>query len=684
MLEVSHISKTFNAGTVNEKRAISDLSLRLADGEFATIVGSNGAGKSTLFNAIAGVFYVDSGAITLDGRDITFLPSYPSGFKARWKARYHHASIQLILSIAFTAVAVIGMLFLGMALLLRFSSSANEMAAESSQRVLAQVNWNLDSYLRNMMRVSDTVYYRIIKSADLEQSDTAQELRDALKLLYAKDRDVLVSLAVFDENGELISGTPLTELKNSVTPSREGWFTAAMERIENLHFSTPHVQHLFDDPDARYHWVVSLSRHVELTRGGVIQSGVLLVDMNFSGIEQICKDVSFFDGQGYLYLIDGNGEIIYHPRQQLLYAGLQEENNLMAAGYSDGTHTEIFQSQRRQVTVKTVGYTGWKLVGVVPAETLRDNYSQLLLFALFIVSFSIFLLVFVNLRLSEWITAPMKKLDHAVRELEKGVESVDFNVDGPYEVEHLSHSVQSMISTMRHLMEDVLRQEEEKRRSELDVLQSQINPHFLYNTLDSVVWMTENGRTQEAVVMLTALARFFRISLSKGSNIIPIGDEIEHARNYLTIQKMRYKNKFSADISVEPGVEKLYTIKLIIQPILENAIYHGMEYADGDGEIHIRAFREEETVVIEVEDNGPGMSEEIVEQLLKPTRDVSVPKAKGSGIGFRNVHQRIQLTFGSAYGLTIRSEPDNGTVVRICLPVLEEEDARKYRKEGER
>ena len=608
----------------------------------------------------------------------------PSGFKARWKARYHHASIQLILSIAFTAVAVIGMLFLGMALLLRFSSSANEMAAESSQRVLAQVNWNLDSYLRNMMRVSDTVYYRVIKSADLEQSDTAQELRDALKLLYAKDRDVLVSLAVFDESGELISATPLTELKNSVTPSREGWFTAAMERIENLHFSTPHVQHLFEDPDARYHWVVSLSRHVELTRGGVIQSGVLLVDMNFSGIEQICKDVSFFDGQGYLYLIDGNGEIIYHPRQQLLYAGLQEENNLTAAGYSDGTHTEIFQSQRRQVTVKTVGYTGWKLVGVVPAETLRDNYSQLLLFALFIVSFSIFLLVFVNLRLSEWITAPMKKLDHAVRELEKGVESVDFNVDGPYEVEHLSHSVQSMISTMRHLMEDVLRQEEEKRRSELDVLQSQINPHFLYNTLDSVVWMTENGRTQEAVVMLTALARFFRISLSKGSNIIPIGDEIEHARNYLTIQKMRYKNKFSADISVEPGVEKLYTIKLIIQPILENAIYHGMEYADGDGEIHIRAFREEETVVIEVEDNGPGMSEEIVEQLLKPTRDVSVPKAKGSGIGFRNVHQRIQLTFGNAYGLTIRSELDNGTVVRICLPVLEEEDARKYRKEGER
>lgn len=604
----------------------------------------------------------------------------PSGLRARWKTMYHRSSIQLILSIAFTAVAVIGMLFLGMALLLRFSSSANEMAAETSQRVLEQVNWSLDSYLRSMMRVSDTVYYRVIKNADLEQSGTEQELRDALELLYAKDRDVLVSLALFDSDGGLISATPLTELKNSVTPSREEWFTAAMERIENLHFSTPHVQNLFEDPDSRYHWVVSLSRHVELTGGGVIRSGVLLVDMNFSGIEQICKDVSFSDGQGYLYLVDGNGEIIYHPRQQLIYAGLLEENNQAAAAYSDGTYTEVFRSQRRQVTVKTVGYTGWKLVGVAPTESLRDNYSQLLLFALFVVSLSIFLLVFVNLRLSEWITAPMKKLDLAVRQLEKGAETADFDVDGPYEVEHLSHSVQSMVSTMRHLMEDVIQQEEEKRRSELDVLQSQINPHFLYNTLDSVVWMTENGRTQEAVVMLTALARFFRISLSKGSNIIPIGDELEHARNYLTIQKMRYKNKFSVDISAEPGIEKLYTIKLIVQPILENAIYHGMEYADGDGEIHIRAFREGENAVIEVEDNGPGMSDETVQQLLKPGR---CSKAKGSGIGLRNVHQRIRLTFGAAYGLSIRSEPDNGTVVRICLPALEEEDAQKYRKEGE-
>lgn len=241
------------------------------------------------------------------------------GLLQRWERLYHRSSIQMILSLSFTAVAVIGMLFLGIALLLRFSSSANTMAADNTKRILSQVNFNLDRYLHNMMQVSDTVYYRVVKNADLEQQEKKEELQNALELLYAKDRDVLVSLAIFDRDGDLIAATPLADLKNSVMPSREEWFTTAMERIENMHFSTPHVQNLFVDPDIRYHWVVSLSRQVELTRGGRTQSGVLLVDMNFSRIEQICKDISLANGQGYLYLIDSEGEIIYHPPVSSLF-----------------------------------------------------------------------------------------------------------------------------------------------------------------------------------------------------------------------------------------------------------------------------------------------------------------------------------------------------------------------------
>lgn len=601
-----------------------------------------------------------------------------SSIMERWGKFYRRSSIQVILSLSFTAVAVAGMIFLGLTLFLRFSASNNAQLAKNSQRVLAQVNLNLDAYLRGMMRVSDTMYYRVIKNADLD----SDSLDAQMALLYENNRDSLVSIAVFAQSGELVSATPLATLKKSVSPQRQDWFAAAVDRIENLHFSTPHVQNLFEDPDYRYRWVVSLSRQVELTRAGSIEGGVLLVDMSFSGIEQICKDVELASSDGYLYLIDGDGEIIYHPRQQLIYAGLLEENNRTAAGYEDGSHAEAFGGAKRQVTVKTVGYTGWKLVGVVPADNIWDNYGQLLLFFLFVVLFSIFLLVFVNLHLSERISVPIKTLERAVKELEAGREEVDIDVSGPYEIEHLGHSIRSMVSTMRHLMDDIIEQEAQKRRSELDVLQSQINPHFLYNTLDSVVWMTENGRTDEAILMVTSLARFFRISLSRGSNIIPIADELEHARHYLTIQKMRYKNKFSAVIAAEDGVEGLYTIKLIVQPILENAIYHGMAYADGDGEITVRARRDGEDVVIEVADNGPGMPEEMVERLLDQSY-AAAPGTKGSGIGLRNVHQRIRLTFGEEYGLAIHSEPDAGTTVCIRLPVLEGPEAAAVRREGE-
>ena len=589
---------------------------------------------------------------------------------------YRRSSIQVVISLSFTIVAVIGMILLGSALLLRFSSSTDALLAEDSRRILDQVNLNLDSYLRGMMRVSDTMYYRVIKNADLAEDSIGA----GMNLLYETNRDTVVSIAVFSQNGGLVSATPLSSLKRQARPAQQEWFTAAAEKIENLHFSTPHVQNLFEDPDYLYRWVVSLSRQVELTRAGTIESGVLLVDMNFGGIEQICKDVDL-GGSGYLYLIDGDGEIIYHPRQQLIYASLLRENNRAAAGYEDGSHREEFEGKNRQVTVKTVGYTGWKLVGVVPAESLASNHIQLRLFGVFIVLFFIFFLVFVNLGVSERIAVPIKALEQSVKELEAGSESVDIAIGGPYEVQHLGNSIRSMVSTMRQLMDDIIRQEESKRKSELDVLQSQINPHFLYNTLDSIVWMIENNRYDDAIVMVTSLARLFRISLSRGRTLITVGEELEHARHYMTIQKMRFKNKFTSEIRADGEALSCETVKLVVQPIVENAIYHGMEYADGDGEILVLAHIEGEDLYIDVTDNGPGMRQEQVDRLLREDGGPAAPSRRGSGIGLRNVHQRIQLSFGRRYGLTIHSEPDAGTRVQIRLPALEKvPDQGKERK----
>ena len=596
-------------------------------------------------------------------------------FTSRWAQRYQKMSIQMVISLSFTTVAVVGMIFMGLSLFWRFSSATGELVAENSQRVLAQVNLNLDSYLRSMMRVSDTMYYRVIKSADLGRDS----LTAPMELLYEDDRDSLVSIALFDLRGGLVSAVPLSTLKQPADLTQTGWFLSALQKKENLHFSTPQVQDLFEDPDYHYQWVVSLSRYVQLTRDGATEGGVLLVDMGFAGIEQVCRNVELPNG-GYLYLIDGSGELIYHPRQQLIYSGLQEENNQAAARYRDGTHSEEFQGQRRQVTVKTVGYTGWKLVGVVPVEGgFVSDSRQIFLFGLSLLLFSIFLMAFLNFRISAHISDPIRRLEQSIKELEAGREDVEIEEGGCYEVQRLGHSIRSMVSTMRHLMDDIIEQEGQKRRSELEVLQSQINPHFLYNTLDSVIWMTEAGRYEEAIQMVTSLARLFRISLSRGKSIIPLADELEHARHYMNIQQIRYKNKFTTQINALPGTDGLYTMKLIVQPILENAIYHGMASAEDDGLITVTARREGEDLVIDVADNGLGMRPEVAASLLDEDRPEI--RTSGSGIGVRNVHRRIRLTFGDRYGLTIFSEPDEGTTVRIRLPALDQDGAAQYQRE---
>ena len=589
---------------------------------------------------------------------------------AQWAERYRKMSIQMVLSLSFTAVAAAGMLLMSVSLIWRFSAVNEQLVAENSRRVLAQANLNLDSYLRRMMRISDTVYYRSIKNMDLAEDD----LTGDLSLLYEENRDDLVSLAVFDGEGALVSAVPLTALKRDAETADSDWFQAASQSMENLHFSTPHVQNIFDDPDYPYRWVVSLSRHVQLTRDGATEGGVLLVDMSFSGIEQVCRDVSPGNG-GYLYLIDGGGELIYHPRQQLIYAGLLEENNREAASYRDGSRMETFQGQPRQVTVKTVGYTGWKLVGVAPAESWLTASPQLPLFGVTLLLFSIFLMAFLNFLISARISDPIRRLERSIRELENGLAGVTVEEGGCYEVQRLSHAVASMVSTMRHLMDDIIRQEGQKRRSELEVLQSQINPHFLYNTLDSVIWMTESGQQKEAIQMVTSLARFFRISLSKGKSIIPLADELDHARHYMNIQQIRFKNKFTTKIEARPGTEGLYTLKLILQPLLENAIYHGCASAEDDGIIRVTAYREGEDLLIDVEDNGLGMRPEVAASLLD--EDPPEVRTSGSGIGVRNVHQRVSLTFGEGYGLSIFSEPDEGTLVRLRLPALSREEAER-------
>lgn len=576
------------------------------------------------------------------------------------KFRYWKRSLQVVIAISFSMISVIGMLSIGIILYTAYRENSETQTMLDNVQLVNQVERNLTNYLRNMMRISDSLYYSVIKDTDFSEENIDKELT----LLYEANRDNLVSIACFSGEGELITATPVNTLKKNVEITDQSWFVKAQNKPENLHFSSSHVQNLFEDSNNRYFWVISLSRGVEITRSGSTSSGILLVDMNFSGIEQLLNMANSGD-MGYMYLMDQEGQIIYHPQQNLIYSDLVEENNAAAITYDDGKHEEIFQGEERGIVVKTVGYTGWKIVSVIPKENISQNLNQINAIWITVLAVGILILIFLNQYLSGKITQPIRKLEDSVKKLELQYPDRIY-VGGSEEIQHLGKTIRSMVEQMRQLMDDVVKEQEEKRKNELDALQSQINPHFLYNTLESIIWMVESERYEEAIDMVTALANLFRISLSKGKTIITIRDEFQHARNYISIQMVRYKNKFQVMFDLDPELEKYLTIKLIIQPILENAIYYGMETMDGDGEIRVTGYQKDGDIYIDIEDNGIGMPPEQVKHLLT---DGVYERKRGSGIGLRNVDQRIKLYFGEAYGLHIESEPDEGTKVSIHLPM---------------
>ena len=558
-------------------------------------------------------------------------------------------SIRTTIFIYFTVTALAAGLLITFSLYQRLSGQVTAMVQDENQRLIGQVARSVESYLRTIMKLSDSLYYGAVKNADLSSESVGSELT----LLYDNNKDNVDNIALFSEDGMLVEAVPAARLKPNLDVTGEPWFRDALEKTENQHFSLPHVQYIFDNNENQYRWVISLSRAVELTSGTSTAQGILLVDISYSSLEQLFDGVTAGKG-GYVYLISSDGELLYHPKMQLIDSGRMQENNVAAAAYKDGNHMEEFDGSSRFVTIKSIGYTGWKVVGR--------------LFIVFIIALILFILALINSYISSRITNPIKELEKSVGILEEGNLDVPVYAGGSYEIQHLGKSIGDMAAQIRLLMKDIVTEHEAKRKQEFDTLQSQINPHFLYNTLDIIVWMIENEQKAEAVKAVTALARFFRISLSKGKSIITVRDELEHVRNYLMIQHMRFKNKFTYEIQAEDGVLELASLKLMLQPLVENAIYHGMEFMDGDGEILLKVWKEEGDLYFSVIDNGLGMTEEQVGNLF--TGASHVDSKRGSGIGVKNVNERIKLYFGEKYGLSIESEPDEGTTVKIHLPVV--------------
>lgn len=576
---------------------------------------------------------------------------------------FGNGGIRSIIFLYFTITAAAASIFIGLSLYTRMSGHVSETVMEENQILIDQVNRSVENYLKTVMKLSDSLYYSIIKNADLSDPSVGERFN----LLYENNMDQTDSIALFSADGELLESVPALRVRNNLDVTREAWFSYTLDRTENQHFFLPQVQQIFESSSDQYRWVIPMTRVVEITKGTDTVQGILLIHLNYTGLKLLLDGVTL-GNEGYIYLIDGNGEIIYHPRAQLIDSGLEHENNRAVSEYRDGIYQETFQGEERVITVKSVGYTGWKLIGVAPRQTVSLNSLKTQLLVVFVAAFILFLMSLVNSYISSRITTPIRKLELSVNEIEKGNLNAKVDAEGSYEIRHLGQSVQNMAKQIQVLMADIVSEHEKKRKQEFDTLQSQINPHFLYNTLDIIVWMIENEKPDQAVKAVTALARFFRISLSRGKSIITVKDELEHVRNYLMIQHMRFKNRFSYTIEAEDEVLELASLKLMLQPLVENAIYHGMEFMDGDGEIFISAWKEGEDLYLKVSDNGLGMTEEQVARLFSDMPHTG--SSRGSGIGVKNVNERIRLYFGSEYGLSIESEPDEGTVVTIHLPAV--------------
>ena len=265
-------------------------------------------------------------------------------------------TIQFTISVSFTIISVCSMGILGVTLYNRFVNRMEDMTIESSEQLLNQTAINLETYLRNMRRISDAMYYSVIKDKDLAVDSVDEEMN----LLYEANKDNLISIACYTNDGKLVAAAPVTNEKDNSDIVGQEWFVNAVDQMENLHFSTPHVQNLFDNATYRYYWVVSLSRAVELTSNGNSTLGVLLVDMNYSSIEQLFNKANTDNSSEYVYLMDSDGEIIYHPKQKLIYTNLYEENNLEAVHYDDGSRSQE---------------TAWKLLQTFKGYLQSDGYA---------------------------------------------------------------------------------------------------------------------------------------------------------------------------------------------------------------------------------------------------------------------------------------------------------------------
>ena len=532
----------------------------------------------------------------------------------------------------------------------RYRVAMVRSARTSTTQAVSQVSNTVDSYLEGMTQAMDQV----------EQAMAAEpERRDELLSAFLTFRPDVAAVTTYSATGELLDCWSLGRAPRTDILQNLSFDLVAAQAAGGPYLTAPHVESIFE---GYYPWVVTMTAPLS----GEGEAAWVSLDLSFSSISSYISNVGI--GQrGYCFLMDRDGTIVYHPQQRLLYAGLKSEDTSRLAVLDDGAYdddTVIY-------ALSSVAGGAWRVVGVSYVDELVDeNVREMLRLSAIMAGVILAAALLTSWLLSRLLGRPLRGLAAAMERFESDADHFTYRpVGGAREVRELSNSFGHMVLRIQRLMSTVREEEVNLRKTELKALQAQINPHFLYNTLDSIAWMCEQGRSADAVNMVHALARLFRISISKGHELIPISRELEHAESYLQIQKYRYKNRFSYEFVTDPDCLDYYCNKITLQPILENAINHGLELmVDDEGRITVEVCQEGEDILFRVTDNGVGMSQEQVRAIL------SRAPGEQAGIGIRNVDERLKIYFGSRYGLSITSEPDEGTCVEIRMPKVRGDD----------
>lgn len=529
-----------------------------------------------------------------------------------------------------------------------YRQSLISSAQTSGRRSIAQVSSTVENYLDSMEDMME-----LLESSFQYTGEAREDFFD----VFLKMRPDVVAASTYDEAGELLSCYSTwkdmqPELEENLSFSKE-----LMGEYEDGYISAPHVASFFQ---GYYPWVITMIAPVET--GGSERWAAL--DISCGDLSSYINDVGI-GHRGYCFLMDREGNIVYHPQQQLIYSELKAENTELVSALPDGSHV----AGSVIYTVQSLENRQWRVVGVSFTQEVLDESIRELGRMLFIAVLIILLAaLIISALLSRVLSRPIRELADAMAQFEQDADNFTYRPSGGVrEVRALSESFSHMVLKIQQLVDTVRSEEINLRKTELRALQAQINPHFLYNTLDSISWMCERGKNLEAVRMVNALARLFRISISRGHELIPIRNELQHAESYLQIQSYRYKNQFKYSFQAEEDCLDYLCNKISLQPIIENAIYHGINGLVDEGLISVSVKSRGDDIIFTVADNGAGMDQEQIQSIM--SRD----RSGQAGIGIKNVDDRLKIYFGSSYGISIDSSPDVGTRVYITMPKVREE-----------